>query len=305
MKKILIIFCLCFLIASPSYAKSVVHLKGGEQVTGDIVERTDDYVRINFEGVELTYWSDQIESLEEDGASPLVKAVVQEESVQVSPTNETALSSQKIVKDVPKGKILVSQEVAEEFVDHSSKVSAQPLIAQETSSVLSDDNKASSKMTASSEGPLIAVDKGASVIPAPFLSRKKVAAGPDASMNKPPMTPEQARAAAGAIATVGMVVGFLTYLFFAFCLQLIAAKTATPNAWLAWIPIANLYLMCKVAAKPVWWMFCFFVPFINIIFVVLLWMGIAQARNKPAWLGLLMLVPAVNFFVPIYLAFSK
>jgi len=95
------------------------------------------------------------------------------------------------------------------------------------------------------------------------------------------------------------------YIWMALCLQTIAKKTDTPNAWLAWIPIANIYLMCKVADKPGWWTFLFFIPIANIVFAVLVWMKIAEVRNRPNWLGILMIVPIANLVIPGILAFAS
>ncbi len=94
------------------------------------------------------------------------------------------------------------------------------------------------------------------------------------------------------------------YAYMAITLQTIAGKTGTPDGWLAWIPVANVYLMCKIAGKPTWWVVLFFIPFVNIIMSIIVWMGIAEARRKPAWLGVLMIVPVANLIVPAHLAFS-
>ncbi len=84
-----------------------------------------------------------------------------------------------------------------------------------------------------------------------------------------------------------------------------ARKTNTPNGWMGWVPILNVYLLCKIAGKPGWWLLLFLIPIVNIIFVLLVWMGAAEARGKPAWVGLLIIIPVVSFFVPGYLAFSS
>jgi hypothetical protein len=97
----------------------------------------------------------------------------------------------------------------------------------------------------------------------------------------------------------------LTYVYLALTLQFIANKTGTPDAWMAWVPILNVYLMCKIAGKPGWWVVLFFIPFVNLVMTVLVWMGIAEARHKPAWLGVLMLVPIANIVIPAHLAFSE
>ena len=102
-----------------------------------------------------------------------------------------------------------------------------------------------------------------------------------------------------------LVVCIAFYALFAFSLQVIAKKTNTPMVWFAWIPILNVVLMCKIARKPIWWLVLVFLPLINIIIIVILWMKIAETLSKPGWIGLLMLVPVANLIVPPYLAFTK
>jgi hypothetical protein len=95
------------------------------------------------------------------------------------------------------------------------------------------------------------------------------------------------------------------YLFFAYCLVVIAKKTNNEAiSWWGWIPIFNAFLMLKIAGKPMWWFILLLIPLVNIVFAAMVWMGIASARNKPSWLGILILVPLVNFVIPPYLAFS-
>ncbi|MFC1912587.1 DUF5684 domain-containing protein [Chloroflexota bacterium] len=95
------------------------------------------------------------------------------------------------------------------------------------------------------------------------------------------------------------------YIWLAICLQMIAKKTSTPDDWLAWIPIANIYLLCKVAGRSGWWTLVFFVPPLNLAIAVIWWWIVAEKRNKPGWLGILMLVPGANLIVPGVLAFSE
>lgn len=95
------------------------------------------------------------------------------------------------------------------------------------------------------------------------------------------------------------------YVYFALCLQLIAKKTSTPNAWLAWIPIANIFLFLQVAQKPLWWFILILIPIVNIVIGIILWMKVAERRSKPSWLGILVIVPIVGIIIPGYLAFSN
>lgn len=102
------------------------------------------------------------------------------------------------------------------------------------------------------------------------------------------------------------LVSIAVYVYYAYSLMTIAHKTGTESAWMAWIPILNVLLMCKVADKPWWWLLVImFIPFVNLVLTILLWMRIAEARSFPSWWGILMLVPVVNFIVPGYLAFAE
>ncbi len=111
-------------------------------------------------------------------------------------------------------------------------------------------------------------------------------------------------ALAGTFLMVMLVFCAAMYIYVALALQTIATKTATPNGWLAWIPIVNIFLMLQVAKKPMWWFILFLIPLVNIIFMIMVWMAVAEARGKPNWWGILMIVPMANLVVPGYLAWS-
>jgi hypothetical protein len=101
-----------------------------------------------------------------------------------------------------------------------------------------------------------------------------------------------------------LVLGGAAYVYISLALQTIAQKTNTANGWLAWIPIANIILMLNIAKKPIWWIILLLIPLVNIVMMILVWMGVAEARSKPNWWGILMIVPLVNLIVPGYLAWS-
>jgi magnesium-transporting ATPase (P-type) len=123
------------------------------------------------------------------------------------------------------------------------------------------------------------------------------------------MTPEQAALAGGIFFGVLLFVLFIVliiYIYYAICLVKIAKKAGiTENVWFAWIPLLNVILMLQIAKKPLWWIILFFIPLVNIVISILVYMEISKAIRKPDWLGILMLVPIVNFVVMGYWAFSK
>jgi len=72
---------------------------------------------------------------------------------------------------------------------------------------------------------------------------------------------------------------------------------------MAWVPIANIILMLKIPNMSLLWIIAAFL--IPVIFVPVVYCRIAEERYKPSWLGILMLLPGINFIVLGYLAFSK
>jgi hypothetical protein len=92
------------------------------------------------------------------------------------------------------------------------------------------------------------------------------------------------------------------YVYLGAVLSVLARKTVTESPWMAWVPVLNLILMCRIGQQPAWLVFLFFVPLVNIVMFVVVWMAIARVRGKSPALGFLMVVPLVNFFVPLILA---
>lgn len=84
------------------------------------------------------------------------------------------------------------------------------------------------------------------------------------------------------------------YAFFSYTLMVIGGKLNVPNAWLAWIPIANIWVMCRAAGKPGWWVILFFIPLVNLIFGIWVIFAIPPRLNKSRWLGLLVFLPVLG-----------
>lgn len=111
---------------------------------------------------------------------------------------------------------------------------------------------------------------------------------------------------------VYIILMIAVYIFFALALMSIANKTKTKNAWLAWIPIANIYLMTQIAKLNGLWTLAILVSFIpilgSLVFMgvsVWWWWRIAERRNRPGWWGILMLIPIVNLIIVGLLAWKK
>ena len=92
----------------------------------------------------------------------------------------------------------------------------------------------------------------------------------------------------------------------------VAKKNRTGPLWLAWIPVANVILMLKMAKLQWQWIFALLIGIIPIIGgalimagVVYVWWQICRHMHKPEWYAILMIVPFVNLVVLGYLAWGK
>lgn len=115
--------------------------------------------------------------------------------------------------------------------------------------------------------------------------------------------------AAGAALGGGMMMfqglfGIAFYIVMAIALMTIANKTDTPNGWMAFIPILNLYLMTQIARKEWWWLLLMLIPCVNIVVLAYLWMQIAEIRDKPSWWGIMTVIPCIGFIFQLLIAFQ-
>ena len=77
-------------------------------------------------------------------------------------------------------------------------------------------------------------------------------------------------------------------------------KAGEPG-WGVFVPFYNLYLICKIAGRPEWWLILFFIPFVNIAIGLIIAMDVAKAFSKSAgfgiglWLLSFIFVPILGF----------
>ena len=102
------------------------------------------------------------------------------------------------------------------------------------------------------------------------------------------------------IAFIAVII-LISYIYTSFAMMRTAQRLKTEPALLAWVPIANNYLLSRMA-KMHWWpillLLAMIIPIINILamvafavfFYIWLW-KICEARGKPGWWALLTLIP--------------
>ena len=94
-----------------------------------------------------------------------------------------------------------------------------------------------------------------------------------------------------------LLIGIAIYVYFALTLSTIAKKLGYEYHWLAWIPVANLFLY-PILAKKHWALgFLFLILIANVdLYFVWKWQ-IYELRNYPGWLSLVLIlsiVPLLN-----------
>lgn len=83
------------------------------------------------------------------------------------------------------------------------------------------------------------------------------------------------------------------YVYLALCLYKMAEKTATPNAWLAWIPILSIFTTLGVAKKPYWWFILFLIPIVNIVIGIVVTIAMVQSLGRPKSWGITLVVVGI------------
>jgi len=116
----------------------------------------------------------------------------------------------------------------------------------------------------------------------------------------------QSNLSAGAIIAI-VLASLVAYLWISICLFKIAKKMGVEPAWLAFVPIGNLWVMCKCGGYGGGWFLLMMVPCANIFFLVIVWMKIARFLGKKddVLYGILMIVPIANYIIPGILAFGE
>lgn len=72
-------------------------------------------------------------------------------------------------------------------------------------------------------------------------------------------------------------------------------KAGQPG-WGCIVPLYNIYLLTKIAQKPAWWIIMFFIPFVNVVFAIMLYNEIAQKFGQGIGYTIgLILLPFVFF----------
>ncbi len=72
-------------------------------------------------------------------------------------------------------------------------------------------------------------------------------------------------------------------------------KAGKPG-WAAIVPIYNIIVMLEIVGRPLWWIALFFIPFANVVIMIMLYIDLAKAYGKGGgFAALLILLPYIGF----------
>src|SRR5437879_811494 len=77
----------------------------------------------------------------------------------------------------------------------------------------------------------------------------------------------------------------------------IFVKAGQPG-WAAVVPFYNVYVLLQVIGRPGWWLILLFIPFVNIVFSLIIALDLAKVFGKSGLFGFV----ALWLFAPIGLA---
>ena len=73
------------------------------------------------------------------------------------------------------------------------------------------------------------------------------------------------------------------------------AKAGKPG-WAAIVPIYNIVVLLELAGKPVWWFILMLVPFVNLVVMFLVYLGLAKNFGKGSGFGVGLIFLSFIFF---------
>lgn len=76
------------------------------------------------------------------------------------------------------------------------------------------------------------------------------------------------------------------------------------NVWLAWLPIANGVLACRMGGLPSWFLLLAFIPCVGLVFTFVILFKMPKCLGIDGMERLFMLMPVFSLFYLIYLAYA-
>ena len=102
--------------------------------------------------------------------------------------------------------------------------------------------------------------------------------------------------------TLGGIFGLAIIVLMIAGMWRIFTKAGEPG-WAAIIPIYNTIILLRVAGKPWWWFLLLFIPIVNIVILIMTWVGVAENFGKGT--GFVIGLIFLPFIFTLILAFGS
>lgn len=99
---------------------------------------------------------------------------------------------------------------------------------------------------------------------------------------------------AGMAAGLWLLYGALM-VFYVICAWKVYEKAGRPG-WAAIIPIYNVIVLLEIVGKPLWWLFLMFIPGVNIVVAVLIYIELSKSFGKDAAFAVGLLLLSLIFY---------
>lgn len=296
----------------------VIRLKSGEVIEGAIVARDNDAVKIDPGlGIPLTYYWDEIERI---GGEPLSAAPVSPPPAEPEPGPESVTEPEAVSNGMQKPDPLdtappiptkqpppappttnttmpvalrqtqrpVPSSSSAEMSLYAQSSSAQPILRHRTDK----EEYLKEQFERSRAIQRQRIETIVQSVGEPFAEAWEQFLESRPTLKK--LVSQKGKEFAIAVLLV-------VYVLMCLPLMLVARRLECP-ALMAWIPVFQLFLVLRMADRPLWWFIFFFIPLVNILIYGMLWMTIARRLQQPALLGVIMLIPVVKYLLLWYFA---
>lgn len=78
----------------------------------------------------------------------------------------------------------------------------------------------------------------------------------------------------------GLIIFYLLFVIVVIAAMWRVYQKAEQPGWACLIPFYNVYIMLKIAGKPGWWLLLFFIPLVNVVFIIWTYNMISKSFGK-------------------------
>ena len=89
----------------------------------------------------------------------------------------------------------------------------------------------------------------------------------------------------GTVAVIEVILGIIIIA----AIWVLYGKAGKPG-WASIIPFYNIYVLLQIVGRPGWWLILFFIPLVNIVVGIMVYLELAQVFGQGTGFGCLMII---------------